>query len=86
MLPYEVEVKPQAEKALRRRIHPDRAHQLREAIDGLAQDPRPLNSRQLQGRPGCRLRVGHYRVLYAVDNENETVMILYVWHRQRGYR
>ena len=83
---YTVWVKARAEKALRRRIHPDRAHQIREAIDGLAQDPRPLNSRQLQGRPGRRLRVGHYRILYAVDDENEAVMILDVWHRQRGYR
>lgn len=56
------------------------------AIDGLAENPRPRNSRQLQDRPGRRLRVGDYRVVYDVDDDRREVFIAEVWHRQRGYR
>ncbi|MBX6765512.1 MAG: type II toxin-antitoxin system RelE/ParE family toxin [Rubrobacteraceae bacterium] len=70
-----------------RRIHPDHAERIREAIDRLAEDPRPHpQSKQLAGREGRRLRVGNYRVLYEVDDEEREVRILEVWPRQQDYR
>ena len=83
---YRIVVGRSAERSLRRRIPPDRAEQIRAAIDKPAADPRPRQSRQLQGRTGHRLRVGDYRVIYDIDDDDLEVFIAEVWHRQRDYR
>lgn len=65
---YEVRVERAAEKALTRRMRPDDAERIRQAIGALADDPRPHpQSRQLSGQEGRRLRVGDYRVIYEVE-------------------
>lgn len=67
MAQYEVELRPAAIRALRK-IAPEDRHRLQAAIGLLAEDPRPPSSRRLVGRPGYRVRVGTYRILYAVDD------------------
>lgn len=56
---------------------------LAEAISGLAANPRPAASRQLQGEPRGfrRLRVGDYRVLYQVDEDEQSVVVVRVGPR-----
>ncbi|HEV8045455.1 MAG TPA: type II toxin-antitoxin system RelE/ParE family toxin [Rubrobacter sp.] len=83
---YRIVVGRSAERSLRRRIPPDRAVQVRAAIEDLSEDPRPRQSRSLQGRSGRRLRVGDYRVIYEVDDDRREVFVAEVWHRQRDYR
>ena len=83
---YRIIVGHSAERSLRRRILPERAGQIREAINVLAENPRPGNSRQLRDRPARRLRVGDYRIIYDVDDDRREVFVAEVWHRQRGYR
>jgi mRNA interferase RelE/StbE len=56
------------------------------AIENLAEDPRPRQSRQPQRSPARRLRVGDYRVIYDVDDAHLEVFVAEVWHRQSGYR
>lgn len=57
------------------------------AINGLSENPRPLGSRQLRNRPGRRLRVGDYRVLHDVDDDDHPpAVVAEAWRRQRGYR
>jgi mRNA interferase RelE/StbE len=82
---YEVIVERKARKALARLPSTvyDRAMQ---AVNDLAEDPRPRQSRALQGRSGRRLRIGDYRVIYEVDDDRQEVFVAEVWHRQRGYR
>ncbi|MGH3147897.1 MAG: type II toxin-antitoxin system RelE family toxin [Rubrobacter sp.] len=82
---YEVIVERKARKALARLPSTvyDRAMQ---AVNDLAEDPRPRQSRSLQGRVGRRLRVGDYRVIYQVDDDRREVFVAEVWHRQREYR
>lgn len=94
---YEVRVERTAGKALARRIRPEYVERIRQAIDSLAQDPRPRTSRKLRGKEGRRLRVGDYRVLYEIEEphpdhpkpgEGEPaglVTILAVGHRQGIY-
>jgi mRNA interferase RelE/StbE len=85
-LSYTVRVERAAEKALTKRIQPEDADRIREAIVGLAEDPRPATaSRKLRGREGYRLRVGDYRVIYDIDDEEEIVSVLDVGHRQGIY-
>ena len=83
---YRVSVGRSAERPLRRNIPPAQAGRIRQAIDALSKDPRPRDSRKLRGREGYRLRVGGYRIIYRVDDEERVVTILEVWHRQRDYR
>jgi mRNA interferase RelE/StbE len=56
------------------------------AINVLAENPHPRNSRKPQNREGYRLRIEDYRVLYTVDDDRREEFVAEVWHRQRGYR
>lgn len=66
---YQVTMSRSAIKAYRR-MPEAMALRIREALEKLAQDQeRPdLDIKRLQGRPGYRLRVGGYRVIYDRDD------------------
>lgn len=84
---YRIIVGRSAEKDFRRKIPSNQANRIREAIDDLADSPRPYpQSKELKGRDERRLRVGSYRVLYTVDEERQEVYVVEVFHRQRDYR
>lgn len=55
-------------------------------IENLSKNPFPEQSQKLAGRPGWRIRVGDYRVLYTTDSENKEVTILSVAHRREAYK
>lgn len=56
-------------------------------IDGLATDPRPPGVLPLKDlRPYLCLRVGDYRVIYAVDDHARIVTVAAVGHRDEVYR
>ena len=57
-----------------------------ETIRALEIDPRPHGSRKLRGMEQYRLRVGTYRILYTVDDDNRLVEIIAVGHRRDVYR
>jgi len=59
---------------------------IRDRIRDLAETPRPAGSHKLTDREGWRLRVGSYRVLYEIDDAEETVTVLHVGHRRDVYR
>ena len=60
--------------------------QTHDAIRDLSYDPRPRNWRQLTGREGWRIRVGHYRVIYEIDDRRQVVAVAHVGHRRDVYR
>jgi mRNA interferase RelE/StbE len=53
-----------------RRMPANTARRIRAKIDALARDPRASNNnvKKLVGRPGFRLRVGEWRVIYDLDD------------------
>ncbi len=56
-------------------------------IEALSHDPRPQQCLKLRGRRGLwRMRVGDYRIVYAVDDQGRTVDIIAVRHRRDAYR
>jgi mRNA interferase RelE/StbE len=55
-------------------------------IAGLANDPRPPQSRKLSGSEKYRLRCGVYRVLYEIQDAVLIVCIVKVGHRREVYR
>ena len=56
------------------------------AILKLSENPRPMGCRKLTGREGWRIKVGDYRVIYEIDDEQQSVIVLHVGHRRDAYR
>jgi len=55
-----------------------------ETINHLAENPRPSGVKPVIGLPGVfRVREGHWRVLYTIDDDRRTVWIEDVRHRSR---
>jgi len=69
-----------------RKLDRDVQLRIRGAIALLAQDPRPPTARALRGRPGCRVRVGDYRIIYTVDDDVLVVVVVALGHRRDIYR
>lgn len=57
------------------------------AIQALAADPRGPGSERLAGRNDrLRIRIGDFRVVYAVDDRKRKVDIVKIGHRREVYR
>ena len=81
---YRIEVRPAAARALRK-LDPNVRPRIQGAIALLAEDPRPPAARLLRGRPGYRLRVGDYRIIYTVADDLLLVVLVTVGHRRDVY-
>ncbi len=57
-----------------------------EAIDDLSEEPRPQGTVKLAGIDAYRVRVGTYRVVYAVKDDRLVVLIVKVAHRRDVYK
>ena len=83
---YEVRLRPAAHRQLESLERPVQ-RRLVDAIAGLAEDPRPAGVKALQGVPGLlRLRLGVYRVLDQVRDDQLLVLVLTLGHRRDVYR
>lgn len=57
------------------------------AILGLSSDPRPHGAKKLKGgRRLWRIRVGDYRIVYSIDDDQAVVDVIGVPHRSKAYR
>ncbi|MCO5324224.1 MAG: type II toxin-antitoxin system RelE/ParE family toxin [Nocardioidaceae bacterium] len=83
---YEIRYVPSAAKAIRK-LDKATARRLINAIGELARDPRPPGCIQLKGGNGeLRIRVGNYRVVYDVQDDELLVLVVQVSHRREVYR
>ncbi|GAA4464185.1 type II toxin-antitoxin system RelE/ParE family toxin [Nemorincola caseinilytica] len=84
---YRIVVKPSAARELKKlpRII---ATAIAKKIDGLADNPRPEGCKKLVGNKEdlWRVRVGNYRVLYAIDDTIRIVDIHHIGNRRDIYR
>ena len=55
-------------------------------IRSLDNNPRPPGSIKLTGRDGWRIRMGDYRIIYKINNRENTITILHIGHRKNIYR
>lgn len=56
-------------------------------IGELAVNPRPVGSEKLAGHEDrYRIRQGRYRIVYAVDDQERSVVVFKVGHRKDVYR
>lgn len=84
MSTYRIELRPAAARALRK-LDPQDRRRVQGAIALLATDPRPPGARALQGRPGLRVRVGQYRIIYTVADDVLLVVVVRLGHRRDVY-
>jgi len=83
---YRLELSPAAARDFRA-LPRDVQTRLRPRIDALAHDPRPTGCRKLSGEDDLyRIRVGDYRVLYAVRDQVLIVLVVRIGNRRDVYR
>ena len=82
---YEVRFARPVAKELRR-LDRREAKRVVEAVEALADDPRPTGAEKVQGSPYLRIRVGNYRIVYEVRDEELVVLVVKVGHRREVYR
>ncbi len=82
---YRIEVRPAAARALSK-IESPIALRIQGAIALLANDPHPPAARPLKGRPGLRVRVGDYRIIYMVVDDLLLVVVVTIGHRRNVYK
>jgi mRNA interferase RelE/StbE len=83
---FRLEITKPALRALRRGPA-NVARLIRAKLDGLAEDPTALrrNVKALRGRPGYRLRVGDWRVIFELDHEKRRLVVLDIGPRGDVY-
>ena len=81
---YQVELRPAAVRALKQIDHQDR-DRIRGAIALLGEDPRPPGAKALRGRPGLRVRIGNYLIIYTVHENILVVAVITLGHRSDIY-
>jgi mRNA interferase RelE/StbE len=59
---------------------------LAKCIDGLAEDPRPAGAKKLTEIDAYRIRIGDYRLIYAVKEDFLLVLIVKVGNRREIYQ
>ena len=57
-----------------------------ERIEMLIQDPRPPGCEKLTGQNRFRIRQGQYRILYLIQDQLLTIIVVKVAHRKYVYR
>ncbi|MBW3670186.1 MAG: type II toxin-antitoxin system RelE/ParE family toxin [Acidobacteria bacterium] len=63
------------------------ARRVYERLEALASEPRPHGVKKLKGeRELWRIRVGDYRVVYAIDDDTRTIDVVRARHRSKVYR
>ena len=55
-------------------------------ISKLSAQPRPAGVKKLSGREAWRIRIGSYRVIYEINDDKLTVLVVTLGHRKDIYR
>ena len=82
---YSVDILRSAQKQLGRIDRQDQSRII-SAIQGLADNPRPQGCQKLSGRPAWRIRIGSYRVIYEIHDNQLLILIVALGHRREVYR
>jgi mRNA interferase RelE/StbE len=85
-LAYTVEVAPAARRQIRK-LDRELQRRILLALEGLQDDPRSTSAIKLHGSDDLyRLRVGDYRIVYAIQDARLMVLVVKVGHRRDVYR
>jgi len=84
---YTIAYTKEAAKSLQR-MPSNMAQLIREKLETIAADPyaNHPNAKKLQGREGYRLRVGDWRVIYKIQNDQLIIVVLKIAARGEIYK
>ena len=78
---------------LRRRVRqsldklPEKDHRVViTALESLEQEPRPRGVEKIRGTELWRIRKGDYRVIYYINDQEQTIAVVRIGHRRDVYR
>ncbi|WP_419911886.1 type II toxin-antitoxin system RelE family toxin [Candidatus Poriferisodalis sp.] len=81
---YRIELSPAAQRQARRLTSNDR-RRVRDALRGLVETPRTRGSVKLTGFESVyRIRVGQFRVVYEIHDDEHLVMVLRIARRDEA--
>lgn len=81
---YQIQVLPIATRAIKK-LPPEARRRVQAVVELLAEDPRPPAAKKLTGRPEWRVRTRDYRVLYRIQDDVLTVVVVHAGHRRDIY-
>lgn len=82
---YKISIKKSAQKELQQ-ISPPYNQKIVEAIDALAENPRPEGIKKLKGEEAYRIRVADYRVVYTIEDIIQIIEVQRIRHRKDAYK
>lgn len=83
---YSVEISPSAERQIKALPKQEQARIIKR-IAKLADDPLPSGVKKLKGMDSLyRVRQGDWRIIYTIENEQLSVLVVKVGHRREIYR
>ena len=86
MARYSIRIKKSARKELEAVATKADRRRIIKRIKSLGNNPRPTGSMKLSGREWYRIRQGHYRILYTVEDKVLIVQVIKIGHRKDVYR
>jgi mRNA interferase RelE/StbE len=82
---YGIEIKPSARKELEK-LSDRLIGRVIARMEALAREPRPSGCKKLRGyKDVWRIRVGDYRVVYLIDDDQKIISITRIAHRSEAY-
>ena len=81
---YTVLILPSAQKQLNK-LPNAIATRIEDKMMELGDDPRPPGCKKLKGREAWRIRIGDYRVIYAINDGRLIVTVIIIGHRREVY-
>ena len=82
---YKIELRRRAQRALDKLPKTD-FQAIVQAMKELAQTPRPGGSEKVRSTGLWRIRQGDYQIIYAINDDRQTIIIMRVGHRREIYR
>ncbi len=87
MASYRVLIKPSAAKEIEAVNRKTDRQRIVASIRALADEPRPMGSEKLSAQiDRYRIRIGRYRVVYSIDDDDLVVLVVRVADRKDVYR
>lgn len=85
MASYQIEWRNSTRREIRR-IDRSMIPRILEAVESLANEPRPIGCKKMQGSEcAYRIRIGNYRVIYEIFDDKVIIEVIRVGHRRDIY-
>lgn len=81
---YSVSILPSAQRQLAK-LPNAIAIRIEDKLLGLEKDPRPPGCKKLKGRNAWRIRIGDYRVIYEIRDNQLIITVIAIAHRRDVY-